>query len=290
MQSTFFTLPQVSTLSPSISLRRKDQLYILVIEHAKFRAAIALQGAHLLTWQPHDQPPVIWLSDKTAFTEGKAIRGGVPICWPWFGAAGNPSHGFARSSLWQLDEHHEDDESAKITLSLCQSESTLALWPHPFTLRMSLSFTAEQCHLDLSVLGNFSSTAALHSYFYVQDIEQVMVNGLGSRFIDKVENNQVGEQHGAQLYRQEVDRIFTQPTPQSIIDDQGLGRKIDVDHQGFSDVVTWNPWQELSASMADMADEGYRTMVCVETARIHQPLVTTDQQAEHIAVTIRPRQ
>ncbi|WP_241622785.1 D-hexose-6-phosphate mutarotase [Rosenbergiella australiborealis] len=288
MTSGLFTLPVVEQLSSSISLRIHDELRLLVITHPEFQAAFSLQGGQLIAWQPHGKAPIIWLSDKTSFAQGKAIRGGVPICWPWFGPAGKPSHGFARTAEWTLTHTEESAQEVTLSMVLKQSAQTLALWPHDFTLTLTATLSAQACKLTLTILGDVESTAALHSYFHVADSEKIAVSGLGETFIDKVENNRVSTQQGVQTYHNEVDRIFTHPDSASIIDDPLLGRAIHLHHAGNSDVVTWNPGTTLSQSMTDMSDDGYKTMVCVETARIQQPFITTSTSPATLSVTITP--
>ena len=286
MPLSLFDLPIVEQLSPFASFRQQGALTLLVITHPEFSAAFSLQGAQLIAWQPKSQAPVIWLSDKTEFSRGKAIRGGVPVCWPWFGPAGKPSHGFARTSDWSLDNYQEFAEQVEVSLVLRQSPATLALWPHDFSLTLTAVLSAERCDLRLNIAGDFSSTAALHSYFHIADSTAVHVYGLGEPFIDKVAGNAKSSQQGPQKYQGEVDRIFTDPAEESRIEDPLLKRTLILKHYGNSDVVTWNPGASLSESMADMSDDGYKTMVCVETARIHQPFVTTTTTRSDLGVTI----
>lgn len=288
MQSSLFELPVVEQLSPFCSLRVQGDLTLLIIEHPEFRAAFSLQGGQLIAWQPLNQPPVIWLSDNTEFTQGKAIRGGVPICWPWFGPVGKPSHGFARISVWELGECHETAQWVKVSMQLTQTADTREIWPHDFTLALEASLSAESCELTLRIEGEIESTAALHSYFQVGDSEAVSVSGLGTTYIDKVKGNVLGSQHREQTYHGEVDRIFTHPAPESILHDSLLKREIRIHHRGNSDVVTWNPGATLSQSMADMSDEGYKTMVCVETARISQPFITSCTSSAELTVKFAP--
>ncbi|CVB84476.1 Putative glucose-6-phosphate 1-epimerase [Serratia marcescens] len=130
MNEKIFTLPVSEQISPYISQRQLDELGVVVVSHPKVRAAVALQGAHLLAWQPSGEQPVIWLSNNTPFAKGKAIRGGVPICWPWFGPVAQPSHGFARNQPWSLTAHDEDDNGVILTFTLKDNEQTrkLFLW------------------------------------------------------------------------------------------------------------------------------------------------------------------
>ncbi|WP_075181942.1 D-hexose-6-phosphate mutarotase [Pantoea sp. 1.19] len=290
MHDDLFSLPVDEQLTPYITRRRAGELPILVIAHPRVRAAVALQGAHLLAWQPGGARPVIWVSDKTQLISGKAIRGGVPICWPWFGPAGEPAHGFARTQPWALSAHDENDDCVVLTLSLSQNEQTLKIWPHPFTLFARFRFSADRCELELEAHGDFLSSGALHSYFAVEDIAGVTVSGLGQPYLDKVLDGAPGTSpDGTQRYTQRVDRIYTAPDACSVIRDEAGKRTLEIYHHYHSDVVTWNPGAALSCSMADMRNDGYRQFVCVETARIHQPLKSAAECPARLAVTLRIR-
>lgn len=288
MQDKLFSLPVVTQITPYLSQRQVGDLPAIVISHPKVRAAITLQGAHLIAWQPSGEKPVIWLSDKTPFSPGKAIRGGVPICWPWFGPAGEPAHGFARNQTWTLSAHDENDEGVILTFVLESNAQTKKLWPHDFTLFARFRL-GQHCEIELEAHGDYEATAALHSYFTVADIAEVEVSGLGKTYIDKVENNVQGTSEGKQRYPGRVDRIFTQTEDCSVIHDKAGQRLIEVYHHHHSDVVTWNPGVELSCSMADMANDGYRTLVCVETARINTPLRSAGEKPARLGTTFRLR-
>lgn len=289
MNEKVFTFPVTAQLTPYISQRQIGELPIITIVHPKVRAAVALQGAQLIAWQPAGEKPVIWLSDKTTWTPGKAIRGGVPICWPWFGPAGEPAHGFARNLPWELSAHDENDDSVMLTMVLESNAQTKKFWPHDFTLFARFRF-AERCEIELEAHGDFEATAALHSYFSVADIADVEVSGLGNSFIDKVNNSSEGASlSGKQTYSGRVDRIYTHPEDCSLINDRAGERVIEVYHHYHSDVVTWNPGAELSCSMADMPNEGYKTMVCVETAHISTPQRSAGESPSRLATTIRVR-
>ncbi|MCX8955896.1 D-hexose-6-phosphate mutarotase [Erwinia psidii] len=289
MNETLFSLPVTEQITPWISLRKIGELPVLVIIHPEVRAAVTLQGAHLIAWQPSGNKPVIWLSDKTAWTRGKAIRGGVPICWPWFGPAGEPAHGFARTQPWTLSAHDENEQSVILTLMLKSNPQTLKLWPHEFTLIARFRFS-ERCEIELEAHGDYDATAALHSYFCVEDIDGVEVSGLGKPYIDKVSGDVISHcADGKQTYPQRTDRIYTQPEDCSVIRDSAGKRVLEIYHHYHSDVVTWNPGAELSCAMSDMANEGYKTMVCVETARISSPLHSAGETPARLAATFRLR-
>ena len=190
MINKIFALPVVEQLTPVLSRRQIDGADVIVVDHPRVKASVALNGAHLLSWKPEGEVEGLWLSDATSFKKGAAIRGGVPICWPWFGPSaqpGLPSHGFARNQQWTLKAHNEDDSGAVLTFELQANDETRALWPHDFTLyaRFKLGKT---CEIELEAHGEFETTSALHTYFNVGDISAVKVSGLGDTFIDKVDN------------------------------------------------------------------------------------------------------
>ncbi|WP_312055794.1 D-hexose-6-phosphate mutarotase [Pantoea brenneri] len=286
MQDKLFSLPVVTQISPYLSQRQVGELPAIIVSHPKVRAALTLQGAHLIAWQPSGEQPVLWLSDKSQFAPGKAIRGGVPICWPWFGPAGEPAHGFARNQPWTLSAHDENEDGVMLTLVLESNAQTLKLWPHEFTLIARFRL-GQHCEIELEAHGDFEATAALHSYFTVSDISGIEVSGLGNSYIDKVNQGEIGSSDGKQRYPGRIDRIFTAAEDCSVINDPAAQRQIEVYHHHHSDVVTWNPGVELSCSMADMPNEGYKTMVCVETARINQPLRSAGEKPARLATTFR---
>ncbi|MFI6515798.1 D-hexose-6-phosphate mutarotase [Spirillospora sp. NPDC050679] len=270
MTEDVFALPVIERPTPSISLRRLGDLSLVVVEHPRARAALTLQGAQLIAWQPAGERPVLWLSGLSPFTEGKAVRGGVPICWPWFGSAGSPSHGFARTSAWTLDAHHEDDEAALLALSLKSDARTREMWPHDFTLTARFKLGLK-CEIDLEAEAGHPSTGALHSYFSVGSAAEAAVSGLGDRYFDKVLDAE-GEQKGDLTFPGRIDRVYTRPADASLIRDPVLDRVIEVRHRDAGDAVAWNPGPELSRTMADVPDDGHTAFVCVETARISRPL------------------
>ncbi|MFV8982913.1 D-hexose-6-phosphate mutarotase [Serratia fonticola] len=286
MNEKIFTLPVSEQITPFISQRQLDELPVVVVSHPKVRAAITLQGAHLLAWQPSGDKPVLWLSNNTPFKNGVAIRGGVPICWPWFGPAGSPSHGFARNQPWQLTAHDEDENGVILTFTLQDNEQTRKLWPHAFTLIARFKL-GEECEMELESHGDYQATAALHSYFQIGDIDKVKVAGLGEHYIDKVAKGIEARQVGELEFTGQTDRVYTQATPCSLIKDPVLQRTIEVNHHYMSDVIAWNPGVELSCSMADMPNDGYKTMVCVETGRVSKPLIASGEQPARLAMKIR---
>lgn len=290
MINKIFALPVIEHITPVLSRRQLDELDLIVVDHPQVKASFALQGAHLLSWKPAGEEEVLWLSNNTPFKNGVALRGGVPICWPWFGPAaqqGLPSHGFARNLPWTLKAHNEDDNGAVLTFELQSNEETLKLWPHDFALLARFK-VGKTCEIELEAHGEFETTSALHTYFNVGDIAAVKVSGLGDRFIDKVNNAKEDVlSDGVQTFPDRTDRVYLNPEACSVIHDGALNRNIDVVHHHHLNVVGWNPGPALSVSMGDMPGDGYKTFVCVETAYATAAQKTTEEKPSRLAQTIR---
>jgi len=251
-------------------------------------ATVCLQGAHLMEWTPRGQVPVIWLSPKAVFAEGKAIRGGVPVCWPWFGAhpegLGLPAHGFARTSTWAVTGSGVADEgSTWLALRLPHAQSSS--WPHPTSLdiRLTLGKTL-QIELTTRNPGEDALTIsqALHAYFRVGDVRRVKILGLeGCPYVDKLDGERRKTQDGPVSVAAEVDRIYLDARLDCLIEDPVLGRRIRVRKTGSASTIVWNPWAEKSASMADLGADAYLDMVCVESANADEDRVSLEAGGEH---------
>ncbi|MBU1140677.1 MAG: D-hexose-6-phosphate mutarotase [Proteobacteria bacterium] len=242
------------------------------INNKNAHAKIALQGAHLFHYQRLGHAPLLWLSEKSFFEAGKAIRGGVPICWPWFGRHKTeknlPQHGFARNVLWKLLEARENDAcSTEITLQLTSSEESLQLWPHRFELLLQVTVSETLC-IALTSKNCDKTTceisSALHSYFAVTNIDNVSVEGLENTLYFDAVTNESKTQKGPLFITEEVDRIYQKVHNPLILHDQT--RTVHIAATGSSSAVVWNPWITKCANMNDMQDIGYQTMLCIETA------------------------
>jgi glucose-6-phosphate 1-epimerase len=261
---------------------------VYVIDHPAATARVALHGAHLMEWTPAGQQPVIYLSPKAIYQEGKAIRGGIPVCWPWFGPAaeaGLPAHGVARSRFWTLDHSSEDAGGVTLVFSLTDSEATRRLWPHGFSLRMEMRI-GQRLQLSLR-MENTSSTAcqvtgALHSYFVIGDIHQTSVSGLnGIEYLDQVDAQNVHRQTGEIHFSGEVDREYLTNQP-VVIHDPVLQRTLTIRSAGSGCTVVWNPWIAKSQTMADLPEEAWQKFVCVETANAFSDRISLPPGAVHL--------
>ena len=250
-------------------------LSIARIQNGLARSDIALQGAHILTFQPKGEEPVIWLSPQAKFAPGKSVRGGVPVCWPWFGnhatEAGFPAHGFARTTDWRvIDSAALPNGATRITLELQKNAAARAQWPHMCHLRNIITVGRElTIELVTQNTGGapFEITEALHTYFVIGDIDAVQITGLeGCEYLDKVDGFKRKSEPGAVTITSEVDRVYLNTTADCIIHDQKLNRRIRATKTGSHSTVVWNPWIEKAQQMGDLGENGYRGMVCVESA------------------------
>ncbi|MBE2896394.1 D-hexose-6-phosphate mutarotase [Pasteurellaceae bacterium HPA106] len=259
-------------IHPNISLRTVGEIPVIVLEHAVGKAAIALQGAQLLSWQPHfAQHDVIWLSDSEPFKQGTAIRGGVPVCYPWFGRHGEPMHGYARVSMWQLSTWQVDEEAVSLTFCLFDEQ-------HLVQAKLQMTFS-EQCRLRFTHYGVTPAEVALHTYYNVGDITQTTLFGLPDAAFNNAAQKDVSVPSPL-LLTGAFDGIFSAEQHITHIDDKAQNRIVEVEHINASDIVVWNPWENTPSQMRP---EGYQTMICVETARIRHKLV----QKEAMEAVIR---
>jgi glucose-6-phosphate 1-epimerase len=268
---------------------------VLDIQHPTCTARVALNGAHLMEWTPARQMPVLYMSPQAVLKEGKAIRGGVPICWPWFGPHETdktlPAHGFARTRFWELTEAAEDAEGVMLKFSLRENEETRRLWPQAFHLELEMRLGTEM-HLSLRMenTGNtpFTISGALHTYLAVGDIQRVTVEGLdGAEYLDTVGTQEVRRQSGDITFDREVDRNY-RTSDEVRLKDAALNRTLVVRGSGSHTAVVWNPWIEKSKTIKDLPEDGYKSFVCLETANAWRDHVTVAPGAQHtLATTVR---
>jgi glucose-6-phosphate 1-epimerase len=243
-------------------------------------AEMYFQGAHLTAWHPAGAAtPVLWLSRESRFEPGKAIRGGVPICFPWFGAhatdATAPAHGFARLEDWTLIDAAEDANGVvSVTMALTAgAASSSAAWPHAFEARYRVS-VGPSLTLELTVRNPgrepFSFEEALHSYFAVQDVRQITITGTeDTEYLDKVAGFARRRQPREPIrFTGETDRVYLDTHTTCEIHDPGRQRAIAVHKRQSDTTVIWNPWIDKARAMSDFGDDEWPEMVCVETCNV----------------------
>jgi len=232
-------------------------------------AHVYLHGAHVLHYKPAGQAPVLWHSRKSYFEPGKPIRGGIPVCWPWFGAhpadASRPAHGIARLAEWVPVASGASAGSTSLTLRLPAAQGVCAVAELTAVLGDDLQVTLATTNTGDA---DFALSEALHSYFAVSDIRTVSVTGLdGLPYIDTVPAGRpLRTQTGPVTFTGETDRVYVSTAGECAVLDPGMNRRILIGKDGSRSTVVWNPWIEKSVRMADYGDSEYPEMVCVETA------------------------
>lgn len=237
---------------------------IYEIAHPRCVARVALHGAQVLSWRPVDEDEVLYLSPDAVFREGKAIRGGLPICWPWFNAHPTspemPSHGIARTRFWKFISAGESDDGVELNFEMSEG-----IWSAAVTIRLGDALevileTRNPNQIPIVVSG------ALHPYFAVSDIGQVRIVNLdGADFLDTVGGTAQRQQKGALVFKGEVDSIYDSSKSVLLVDDES-GRTLLIEKSGSPSTVVWNPWVEKSALLTDLPDDGYRKFCCIEAA------------------------
>ena len=268
----------------------KGDIPLVEIQNEQASAIISLQGAQLLSWIPKGEEEVIWLSEDAKFAAGKSVRGGVPICWPWFGAhetnADYPAHGFARTTNWQvISTEALGDGTTRISLTTRPQAETEAMWPAETTVLFQLTI-GKKLEMELITHNNGSKpitiSQALHTYFNVGNVSNVLLHGLDdTRYLDKLDGFKRKNQHGPLKIKEEVDRIFLDTTSTCVIEDKILKRNIVIIKCGSHSTVVWNPWQETASKMGDLGEDGYKKMLCVESSNAAEDTLTIEPGKEH---------
>ncbi|UZE97396.1 D-hexose-6-phosphate mutarotase [Alkalimarinus alittae] len=264
-------------LAPSVSMSDSRALYgsteslaLLNIESPMCNAVIAVQGAQLLEFAPKDATPWLWLSPKAVFQEGHPVRGGIPVCAPWFGVnhqdATKPKHGFVRTQDWQLINITESPSGVmKLVFQFLSAKEDFSLFPHKFSLELTLLLSD---HIDISFSVKNSSPIempfswALHSYFCVDDLNRVRVTGLeNNTYLDATNALTPITQSGAVCFKTEVDRVYESVDTEQVIKGSP---SLSIKGTNCPTAIVWNPGSELAEKMADITVNHYDEYICVE--------------------------
>ncbi|MDP2804522.1 MAG: D-hexose-6-phosphate mutarotase [Gallionellaceae bacterium] len=267
-----------------------EGMIIAEVSNQHSNSNIAVQGAHIATWQPRGQEPVIWLSPLAKFAQGKSIRGGVPICWPWFGPHASDSklsgHGYARTVPWEvLETKALADGATFLRFGLIETEATRAQWPNNSPVQLEVT-VGKNLRVELVTQNagkeSFVLGEALHTYFQISDVAKMTIRGLEDcDYLDKVGEPARRKQQGGIVIESEVDRVYVDTDKDCVIEDKGMKRAIRIAKTGSRSTVVWNPWTEKANKMGDFGDHGYRGMVCVESANAFDNLVTVKPGETH---------
>jgi glucose-6-phosphate 1-epimerase len=280
-------------------VKLSSDLSALIVEHKDTQAKVSLYGGQVLSWQPTGEREIFWLSKNAAFEQGKAIRGGIPLCWPWFGVHPNDSvnkegnHGFARCQLWQVDNIDINQQGVEITLSW-QGSNMSDLWPFACKLTQVLffgkSFNQVLTMTNLSERDAYYA-GALHSYFSVSSPENTTITELTkASFDDKLTGNICTPQPLATPLANgvnEVDRVYHSNEVMKVIDTDWQ-RTIELSTTNTKQWVFWNPGAELASNMADIHEKGEQEFICLEAANTNMQLLGAGKSltmAQNITVT-----
>lgn len=276
-----------------------DELEAIRIEHPLFKATLLLQGAQLIEFCPSNNNFInaLWLSPSAKYKTGTSIRGGIPICWPWFGNLDkNPSeiqqqvpqnktanaHGFARNLNWQVKSIEEDCHQVVIELILASNKNTKQTWPYDFELCARFIFS-NSLELELKTKNNgeipFSISQALHSYFPTADIQQTYIhNAHASRYVDALDHWQQKLQSGRIAFSQETDRLYFfdqhRNKHQYVLRVETPDQQLEIHTENSQSAVIWNPWIEKSKRLSQFKDEDYQHMFCIESANVLSDIQT----------------
>lgn len=258
--------------------QEEDGLIFLSINNSFASARIALYGAQILSFKPFGMQDVLWVSNNATFKEGKAIRGGIPVCFPWFGPhqthKTKPQHGFARTSNWQvLAIQQLADGATDIQLILEQSEETINLWPFPFKAVINFIVgNSLQVIFSVSNTGttSFQYSDALHTYFNISDIAAIELDGFDNAPYYEAFGDELLQQKNTTLHPEiENNRRYVQHTGEAVIIDPGYNRKIVINKTSSKVTVVWNPGPVTSKNFADMSADGYKNFICIEPANAY---------------------
>ncbi|NWL79475.1 D-hexose-6-phosphate mutarotase [Pseudomonas taiwanensis] len=290
---------------PTVEQLEVDELVCWRVHTRHAELLVAQQGAQVLSYQPHGEEPVIWLSGEAAYSKGQAVRGGVPVCWPWFGDLRRnpaevqgmheggpicPAHGLVRERDWQLLGIDSDGPAVRLEFALDTRAEPLPGWPHAAELKLSIVLD-EQLQLTLSSRNTddapLALSQALHSYFAVSDVREVEVEGLGGcRYIETLENWQLRQQDGNIAFTGETDRIYLETPSRMAILDRAWKRRIQLDVENSASAVVWNPWTDKARRLSQFADDAWPGMLCIETARVMNDCVVL-KPGEEQKMTVR---
>ncbi|WP_392544137.1 D-hexose-6-phosphate mutarotase [Oryzobacter telluris] len=259
----------------------------LAVETSRCTGEVHDQGAQVTRWAPAGAAPVLYVSTTARFEPGRSIRGGVPVCWPWFGpgrAGGlEPAHGFVRTAAWERVSAEEDDGTLVVTHHITDEQASSPHWPHRYSLELQARL-GDTLELTLTTTNTgdapFIVEEALHAYLVVGDVRRSTLEGLDGRsYFDKVAGTE-RVQSGPVGFAGETDAVFRTSEPVTVVDPV-LGRRLVVSTEGAANVVVWNPWADKAAEVPDIGDDDWTGFLCVEGANAFENAVTVAPGDSH---------
>ena len=250
---------------------------------------IYLHGAHVTAWKPSGAEEVLFVSSESLWNDSRPIRGGVPVCFPWFGNKADdptaPLHGFARTTAWKLDSIAQAGDAVKVSMSIESTDATKKQWPADFRLVHHVTFGSELI-MELEVVNTGPTPLrfeeALHTYYRVGNIETVLVKGLlGVEYLDKTDEKRQKTQTGPLTIVSETDRVYLNTDATVDIEDPALSRSITIAKKNSMSTVVWNPWINKAKAMADFGDDEWLQMICVETCNAGDAAIELNPGQQH---------
>ncbi|HEV2732434.1 MAG TPA: D-hexose-6-phosphate mutarotase [Terriglobales bacterium] len=261
----------------------------VTISSSRAKGEMYLHGAHVTSWCPQAHDEVLFASSKSRWQDGQAIRGGIPICFPWFRGKTDdphaPAHGVVRTQSWQLASIVDNEDGVAVTMFIDSDEQTRRWWPGEFRLMHRATFGPElRLELICSNTGNtpFRFEEALHTYNRVADVANVRVRGLdGTHYLDNTDSNKEKTQVGEATTASQTDNAYLDTQNAVALIDPGLRRHIRLEKTNSRTTVVWNPWREGAAKMQDLGDGEWKRFLCVEASNIMSAAVTLEPGQEH---------
>ena len=273
-----------------IFTKRENDLIYLNVSNKYADVEICLYGAHIMSFIPRNSEDVLWMSPTSSFQVGQAIRGGIPVCFPWFGPHKSdpqkPQHGFGRLIYWEVTETAvKATGETLIRLQLCSSDETKAYWPYDFCARLTV-IVGHTLEVSLKVTNQsaepFEYTCALHSYYNVSSIENIAITGLqGANYHSQLEPGDfIQESPEIEILKAET-RHYHNTESDCIIDDCMFKRKIHISKTGSKITTVWNPGKETCVTINDMPDDAYLHFVCVEAVNAFDDVIKLAPNESH---------
>lgn len=278
-----------------VSFSMQENIMMIDVENAFASAQITTHGGCVLSFMPKNGQDLLWVSPTAVYNGQKPVRGGVPVCWPWFGAntqaTSGPAHGFVRNAVWNLDQvANLDSGTTEIVLTFDSNAETLAVWPHSFHLALKIE-VGEKLVMSL-ITTNLSDhdiqiTEAFHTYFNVADARNLVISGLeGSTHLDKLSNAPAERQVETLTLVPPMDSVYLHQTTDIALEDVGNQRRIIIEKQHADSAVVWNPGPETVKGFADVPDDLWPEFVCVEAGNIFDNAVMIASGDQHTMTMI----
>ena len=260
----------------------EESMAFITVSNKFADADICLYGAHITNFKPYNTIEILWMSPKSKFVEGSPIRGGIPVCFPWFGPhntdPSKPQHGFGRLMHWDVTETSSmKSGETLVRLQLCSSPETKAFWDYDFCAELSI-LVGKTLTATLKVTNTssteFEYSCALHSYFLLSSVEEINIEGLqNTKYYNQLEPGDfIQETEKLEIHKAETRHYYDTETA-CVIHDPLFNRKILVDKSGSKITTVWNPWEETCSKIDDLPDEAFHTFVCIEAVNAFNDMI-----------------